>query len=247
MIDVLVVNLNCLEHTKNLMLDLNKQIFPDFNLTIVDQNSIEVGTKEYLEKLTHATIIHNPRNLPLNGIWNEFVAKSNKPYIAILNNDIRIPRNFFSDMVAIFSQNKNVGAVLHPTNKKEYSVATVNELVYQILPWGRYRQGWDICMRREAWTPIPDTLKIYCGDDFIFENMYRNGYDAAIATSSPIIHYLGQTRKSAYNTHMPERNPDQDIANYRSMGYVHHMVPPPDYTNVTYHREELERIEEREY
>jgi hypothetical protein len=115
---------------------------------------------------------------------------------------------------------------------------------YEILERGKYRQGWDISIRKSVWTPIPDNLRIYCGDDFVFENMYKNGYDCAIATSSPIVHYLGQTRKSPHNVSMPERNPKQDIANYRGMGYIHHMVPPPEYTIVDFTQSPVNEIRE---
>lgn len=243
MLDILVVNLNCLEHTKNIISDLSSQHYKNFQLTLVDQNSREKGTSEFLNSLSNIKIIRNTYNVPLNHVWNEFVKNSEKPFVLILNNDIRIPKNFLDDVVDIFLDNPKIGAVIHPTNHPDHDQA-YPELKYEILEHGKYRQGWDICMRREAWTPIPEILKIYCGDDFIYENMYSLGYDCAIALSSPIIHYLGQTRKSEFNKHMPERNPKLDIANYRAMGYTHHMVPPEQYTIVDYNMSDVTYIRE---
>jgi GT2 family glycosyltransferase len=49
-ISVLVVNLNNLQFTKDCVNDLMSQDC-EFNLTIVDQNSSEEGTKEYFSTL----------------------------------------------------------------------------------------------------------------------------------------------------------------------------------------------------
>lgn len=248
MIDVIVINLNCLEHTKNLVHDLFRQSYKNFTLTLLDQNSVERGTVEYLDSLRRNGVMdvivqrHN-RNIPLNSLWNSHVSLSVKPYVCLLNNDIRIPPNFLQDVVDIFEQERNVGAIMHPTNHPSYE-KMLPELEYTTLEVGKYRQGWDICIRKEAWTDIPDSLTIYCGDDFVFEHLYDNGYDYAVAISSPIIHYLGQTRKSEFNLDIPERNPKKDIANYRGMGYTHHMVPPPEYTIVDFTESPVNYIEE---
>ena len=247
MFDILVLNLNCLDHTKNIIKDLYNQTYKKFDLTLIDQGSIESGTKEYLEELrelySNIKIIENNKNAFVNRTWNNFVEKSEKEFFCILNNDIRIPKTFLKSAIDIFSKERGVGAILHPTNHPDYDQA-YNKLFYKILPKGKYRQGWDICMRKKAWTPIPEMLKIYCGDDFVFENMYAKGYDCAIDFSSPIIHFVGQTRKSRYNLHMPERNPKKDIENYRALGYKHHMIPPLEYTIVDYTQSPIEFIKE---
>lgn len=243
--DILIVNLNCLSHTKNLIDDLNYQSYKNFKLTVIDQNSRELGTSDFLDDLQASGIrvIKNQYNVPLNSVWNNFVESSTSDYIAILNNDIRITSNFISDNVNILDNNLNVGAVMHPTNHPTYK-SSCNEIMFDILPTAKHRQGWDICMRKKLWVTIPDILKIYCGDDFIFEHMYRQGYEYAVATSSPIVHYLGQTRKSSFNINLPELKPMDDIANYRALGYTHYMVPPSNYTIVNFDQSPVNFIED---
>jgi hypothetical protein len=74
MISVLVVNLNNLEFTKKCVSDLISQDC-DFNLTVVDQNSSEEGTKEYFESLPiNIEVFLNEKNSPLNHLWNWFVS-----------------------------------------------------------------------------------------------------------------------------------------------------------------------------
>lgn len=247
MIDVIVVNLNCLEHTKNLISDLARQSYTRFNLTILDQNSIETGTVEWLEEMLQSelkpNVIRHNTNVPLNLLWNLYVTTSEADAVCLLNNDIRIPANFLQDVSNILEVEPNVGAVMHPTNHPDYAVAMpVTE--YDILDRGEYRQGWDICIRPSAWTMIPDSLTFYCGDDFVFQNMYDKGFDAAMVVSSPIIHYLGQTRKSKLNGVIPGRDPDKDITNYKAMGYTHHMGTPDDYTVVHFDDSDVEEIKE---
>ena len=50
-IRVLVVNLNNKQYTLNCVNNLLSQTYKDFKITIVDQNSNEVGTKELFKKL----------------------------------------------------------------------------------------------------------------------------------------------------------------------------------------------------
>jgi GT2 family glycosyltransferase len=248
MIDVIIINLNCLDHTKNIIDDLRRQTFKQFDVTVLDQNSIEAGTHEFLDELRNdtvlnPTVIRHNRNIPLNRLWNAYVHTSVHPILCLLNNDIRIPSNFLLDVANIFESDDTIGAVMHPTNHPQYR-KIMPETKYEILERGKYRQGWDICIRKDAWTDIPENLTIYCGDDFVFENMYARGYNSAMAVSSPIIHYLGQTRKSKHNENLPERNPKQDVSNYRALGYVHHMVPPVEYTIVDFTQSPVNFIEE---
>lgn len=247
MIDVIVVNLNCLEHTKNLINDLRRQTYTDFNLTILDQNSIEDGTIEWLDEVLASDlnphVIRHTKNVSLNLLWNLYVSTSEAHAVCLLNNDIRIPANFLQDVSDIFMAEPTVGAVMHPTNHPDHAAA-LPLTEYEILERGEYRQGWDICIRPSAWTMIPEQLTFYCGDDFVFQNMYDKGFDAAIAISSPIIHYLGQTRKSKFNGVMPERNPKQDIANYKALGYDHHLTTPDEFTIVHFDDSTLSEIKE---
>lgn len=245
-LDILIVNLNCLQHTKNLIWDLNQQRNKRFNVTLVDQNSVEEGTKEFLDKCPSEygiTVIRNDKNESLNKVWNQFVKNSRAQYISILNNDIRIPRNFVSDLYGIFEKEPNVGAVIHPTNHPNFC-RTKPELDYRVLEPNRFMQGWDICMRRDAWVYIPPQLRLYCGDDFVYEHMYGWGYDIAIALSSPIIHYQGQTTEgNKYNIHV-SCDWSVDVRIFTEMGYPRHLHPPHDFTILQFKNSPVERIEE---
>jgi glycosyltransferase involved in cell wall biosynthesis len=222
MISCLIVNFNCLFHTKNLIKDVEAQDLQDFELIIMDQNSHEEGTKEFLESIKNKyTVIQNGYNKPLNTIWNDFVTMSKYDYCAFLNNDIRIPTNFLSNTVEIFNLEPSVSCVIHPTNHKDWSIAK-KKLSYEILS-DRTRQGWDHSFRKSDWVTIPSILDFYCGDDFIFENVYLRNKHVAMALSSPIIHLLSQTRKSPLNKVIPNRNPIKDVESYKKLGFRHYL------------------------
>lgn len=190
-ISVLVVNLNNLEYTKGCINDLLNQDC-DFNLTIVDQNSTEKGTIEYLSNLpSNIEVIKNSENKPLNQLWNWFVERSNTPYICLLNNDVRIAPNFLSSAILVLEIEKNVGFVNHVTNNKSYTCWN-NILNYEIIEMP-YRQGWDPIFKKECYSKIPEDLLFFYGDDYIYSNLYSSGMRGAYVLNSPMIHFERST------------------------------------------------------
>lgn len=225
-IAVVVVNRNCLNHTKNLMRDLSMQTNRNFDIFLIDNASTEIGTKEYLyqiQKNTPHKVIRNTENISLNKIWNEYGSKSGYEFISLLNNDIVIPTNFIDDTLKIFEKHHNVTCVIHATNHPNYSTVKKN-LEYVVLdPTQRVRQGWDFTLRTSNWVNIPETLRFYCGDDFIYEMIRRKNLNVAVALSSPIIHYQGQTRKSSpKDEDLRIRNIAlSDINEFKRLGFNH--------------------------
>lgn len=195
---ILVVNINNLAYTQELFGDLMRQTH-QFDLTIVDQGSTESGTDYFLSSLAdipYVKVIRNQHNVDLNRVWNAFYSTIQRPgaYLCFLNNDVRIPNNYVEDTVAILETEKSVGAVIHPTNHPDYQNTT--DLRYAIVPDGeRITQGHDFTIRKEAFTLIPDELKVFGGDDWIFTQMYNKLWKTAVALSSPIIHYHAKSRK----------------------------------------------------
>jgi hypothetical protein len=190
-ISVLVVNLNNLEFTKDCVSDLMSQDC-NFNLTIIDQNSSEEGTKEYFSTLPeNIEFIQNDYNVNLNQLWNWFVLKSNTPYICLLNNDVRIAPNFLSSAIKVFEKEPNVGFVNHISNNKDYQEWSF-ELNYKIIETP-YRQGWDPIFRKESYNQIPNELSFFYGDDYIYSKLYSSGMKGAYVLNSPMIHFERST------------------------------------------------------
>jgi ubiquinone/menaquinone biosynthesis C-methylase UbiE/GT2 family glycosyltransferase len=192
-ISVLVVNLNNLDFTKDCINDLLLQDV-EARITLVDQGSTEPGTLEYLSVLSETTsidIFRNNENLPLNHLWNWFVENSHTPFICLLNNDVRIPPNFLSSALKVFEKEPKVGFVNHTTNSLEFSEWDDN-LNYVVMD-NPYRQGWDPIFRKSSYFPIPESLKFFYGDDFIYSKLYENGEKGAYVLNSPILHFERST------------------------------------------------------
>jgi len=202
-ISILVINLNTLEFTKQCIKDLLVQSIP-FNLTIIDQNSHEIGTwdffngfmenflnKQHIKNVNFLKIENSGYNKPINQIWNEFVLNSDTEFICLLNNDVRISPNFLDTSVSVMDKEPSVGFVNHVTNNINYSEWSDN-LEYIIME-SPYRQGWDPFFRKSNFNEIPNSLKFYYGDDYIYSKLYSSGYKGAYILNSPMIHFLSST------------------------------------------------------
>jgi hypothetical protein len=67
---VVIVNRNCLNHTKNLMKDLSMQTNRNFDIFLIDNASTERGTEEFLKQIkdgqaTLLKILSNPMDVKL--------------------------------------------------------------------------------------------------------------------------------------------------------------------------------------
>ena len=95
-ISVLVVNLNNLSYTKQCLGDLLNQDIV-FNLRLVDQNSSELGTKEFFDdfftkhsngefygKIDYLEISNTGFNKPLNHLWNDYVKESSTEFSILI-------------------------------------------------------------------------------------------------------------------------------------------------------------------
>lgn len=194
-ISVLVININNLDYTKNLVKDLERQTYP-FELTVVDQGSTELGTSEFLyslEWMPHTKVIRNTCNEDVNQLWNNHYMQSQSSYLCFLNNDMRISSKFIEDTVKVFDIEDKVGCVLHTTNYNSYRETQVS-LDYQIVPY-RLHQGWCCSFRREVYSIIPEEIRFFGGDDHVFTQMYNKGWQTAMVTSSPVIHYCSKSRQ----------------------------------------------------
>jgi hypothetical protein len=69
-------------------------------------------------------------------------------------------------------------------------------------------------MRKEAYSQIPKNLHFFCGDDYLYEMLYKKGWKFAIITSSPIIHFQGMTPR------IPGIS-NKDVSEYKKMGFPH--------------------------
>lgn len=215
---ILIVNLNNLEFTRSCINDLLNQDTKDFKITLIDQNSSETGTQEFLNTLNSKgiNVVLNVSNRPLNHVWNEFAANSTEDLLCFLNNDVVINSNFVSHLIEVFQCEPTVGIAVHSTNHPSFS-AIHDKLIYRVVEPFKFMQGWDFTIRRDLYKPVPESIKIYCGDDYIFHNVYEQGYNLAYILSSPMIHLEGQSKKFMSTSGI------EDIEEFKRLGFEHYL------------------------
>jgi GT2 family glycosyltransferase len=228
---VLVININNLSYTKNCINDLLNQNTKEFDILIVDNGSTEPGTKEYFNSLLSnksIKVIYNATNIGVNRVWDDF-GLHNSGYLCFLNNDVRLTQNFIKDTYEIMLREHLVGVINHPSNNMKYA-NSLNGLKYDVI-LDRYKQGWDFTIRAELYKKIPDEIKVYCGDDWIFHNIYEAGYVGCMAVSSPIIHYQGKSTQYGFKVVPGPANSDFKIYTER-LKLPHYLRHLPHYSNI---------------
>ena len=120
-------------------------------------------------------------NLYVNPSWNLGVNEAKFEYIGILNDDIIFPQNIFKQIYNFISDNEHCGLVgldtIPKTTKSEFlcypidSEISIYPIDYRCNSWGSAIFG-----RKENFYEIPENLKIWCGDDYIFKMNTNNGF-----------------------------------------------------------------------
>lgn len=100
-----------------------------------------------------------PANIGVNPAWNMGVEKARNDDVVILNDDYIFDLEFFSEVVKL---------------KDEYAMLAINpdKTVTDIVDIDRRPDGFGCAffINRKNYVTIPDNLKIYFGDDWLFQN-----------------------------------------------------------------------------
>lgn len=110
----LVLNWNNVEDTRQVLLDLKEQDYPNLEIVLIDNNS-EAGVKEGLDNIQGITRINNDDNLGYaagNNVGFEYAINNKADLILVVNNDLEIPdKTTVSKLIDALSQeDKNVAA-----------------------------------------------------------------------------------------------------------------------------------------
>lgn len=191
---IVIVNHNQKKYTDQLLRDLNNQNNKNFRLRLINngcrENELSFLTDSELICDYHSTSFYGD-NMDLNWIWNDEADICSTEYICFLNNDVEITENFVDDTIKILDTYNDVDIVIHSTNNLICNKPTKLSCIG--LPQPLY-QGWDFTIRKDKYPHIPDSLRIFGGDNYIFAKVVKNGGKVILCTSSPIIHHKEITR-----------------------------------------------------
>jgi GT2 family glycosyltransferase len=89
---------------------LRSQTFRNFEVVVVDNGSSD-GSVEFLEEsFPEARIVRLLRNLGFAGGVNEGIRRTNRPFVALLNNDVEVDPKWLEELYAAMAGKPHVGA-----------------------------------------------------------------------------------------------------------------------------------------
>lgn len=195
MISVVIPVLDNHNYTRDLLHDISlNEIKPD-EIIIIDNGSKE-SYEDMIKILRNSTInyIRFNENRGVNAAWNLGIMLAKNSLVTILNNDILLNRYFFKKILQTM-EDPFVGICV-PNTLKE-SRFNDSDVAVSVKDLGK-REGWAFTIRKEIVNKcgyIPDKLKIFCGDDFLFGSSKRLGFRNVKMTNNYIFHYGSVTVK----------------------------------------------------
>lgn len=179
-----------LQKNKEFLDNLIKTLSTDESVTeiIVIDNSC-TGYNFENEKLR---VITPENNLYVNPSWNLGVKESKEEIVALLNDDIIIPKDFCKNVIS--QMNSNMGCIGFAVDYiKETKEMMPNPEIKQLQlePVNERCMHWGIAIffYKSSYCEIPDELKIFCGDDWIFLQNKRNHKQNYHICGQNIYHY----------------------------------------------------------
>lgn len=229
-VSVIVLNWNGIRYTLPCIESLKKQSYKDFEIILVDNASTKDNSVEVLKKLKGIKLILNPENLGFAGGNNSGVkASSATKYIALLNNDAVVPKNWLAEMVAAMDRNPELGEAMSKVynrySEKDYhfgSYGTTTHLLFITLydfPVSEKNyvpifssSGCAMIYRKElVQLPFDPDYFIYHEDSYLGWLLRLKGYNVGVVPKAIVYHEGEATVKdvrsmSNFFTYLGERN-----------------------------------------
>lgn len=159
------------------------------NHTLVDEIIIinnEVNNTPDLDILNHYKIkmLNQKENIYVNPAWNLGVHESKNDKICLLNDDLWFDIKLLNKIHSMVTPENGAFGLcpgIEEFNQPPYIDGNID-----IIEWNAhhtYGFGCLMFINKESWEDIPDELKIYYGDNFIFDNCTKNGKPIYIITN----------------------------------------------------------------
>ncbi|MBB5598181.1 glycosyltransferase family 2 protein [Neomicrococcus lactis] len=117
-------------------------------------------------------VLQQQENIYVNPAWDLVVRESRGKYLAILNDDVLFNPKIFT-FIAKWLGVPGIG-IIGPNNS--CLIAPNGQPI--LRPTNERPTGWGIAMfmRRDAYTAIPEELRVFYGDDWLFRNSPRTNW-----------------------------------------------------------------------
>lgn len=163
------------QFTAQILEDIPKKIKSDYELIIIDNGSDE-PTRELL-KNTEATVVRFATNQYVTKAWNVGASIARGEYLMFLNNDILLSN--WIDRVLI---DWDDGQIQSPLLTNHWSTP---------MTYATNINGTCFLLRRDKWIPIPETMRIWYNDDWLFFTHWTKwNHDCEV------VHFISKTVNS---------------------------------------------------
>lgn len=129
LVSLITVNYNQSEVTCALIESLNKITYPNLEVIVVDNHSIEDDPTIIKIRFPNVVLIQNPINYGFAAGNNYGLMRARGEYVLLLNNDTEVPPGFLEPLVDLLETNKDIGAV-SPKIKFYYQPDTIQYAGY---------------------------------------------------------------------------------------------------------------------
>lgn len=181
----------------------------NFNFLFINNGSTD-GTAEYLKTVPNSHIITNKHNIYVNPAWNQgfkyLLENDICDVVCLCNNDIVVANDWLKGFDSLFKDKQFYVPISNSMfDRKPYNnyaefikyIHSHNEPNLKLI----YRKfvGCCIFFKRSDisyFYPIPETLKVLHGDDWINDNLFSNGLLPYHVESCAIYHHSSSTQRS---------------------------------------------------
>jgi hypothetical protein len=148
------------------------------------------GIKHDLPNLEKLNYILEEQNTYVNPAWNKGVNLSNYDNLLVLNDDTWFDWNIMYPLSKFVT--KDFGCI--GMNENNYTIKdTQTEL--ELIPINHRIGGFGTAffVHKSNWISIPDTMKIYCGDDWLFVKNRNLGKQNLMISNFKVNGYISAT------------------------------------------------------
>lgn len=152
---------------------------------IIINNNVAATPQDPVLHHWKVRLVNEPENTGVNPAWNKGVTGAKNDKICILNDDVVFDLKMFYHVDSVLTPESGVVGIC--PGVKDFNQPPFVSGVIKVIPWtGQHTYGFGCLMfvHRAWWVEIPAGLKIYYGDNWIFDTCLSRGRTNYIITDA---------------------------------------------------------------
>lgn len=215
---IVILNYNGKGVTENCLRSLYKINYSNFEIVVVDNNSIDGSLEDLKQKFSKISFIKNEENIGFSGgnnIGIRFALERMADYVLLLNNDTEVAPGFLTKLVEVATSHLEIG-IMSPVVMKQnssqiwFSGGTIGWLTMKNKHWSEIREdlfyssefisGCAMFIKKDVFQSIgllDEDLFIYYEDADFSLRAKKAGYSLAVVPQSRVLHFEKSEEKKA--------------------------------------------------